>query len=419
MSTSCVVGQSSIERGWRDWAGPNNDFSISSDTSADFAQRPNLVWERVVGKGHSAVVIDGKYCFCQFSKGKTEYVQKLDLMSGDVVWEFDYPVGIQSQRYPGPHATPAISKNCLVVASIDGQIHSIDIDSGAERWRVDLRKTFGTKLPQSGYAASPLIYQDMVLVPTLGESQAAETETRKQPGGNAPPGIVSLSLESGNTVWQSSSFRSSHASPIIVRMDQKPLVCLHGMFELIALQPSDGRIVWQHQLRREAADNVSFTPLWDEERSQLIVSHGYCTKGTQAIGVKVNRGQWTTKLNWSNRDMRIVHTNAVLVGATLVGTNRDPSTVLVGVDVQNGETKFKRRGFGKTNLIRIGKQVVALDDRGVLFGGLVTDQGIKKTWSIDVSEQQLWTVPSATENQLLIRAGEKLRLFRFGSRERE
>ncbi|MEL6110825.1 MAG: PQQ-binding-like beta-propeller repeat protein, partial [Planctomycetota bacterium] len=172
---SPVIAQSLESSDWSSWGGPNRDFSVLRGSSKPL-RTPRLVWERSLGDGHSAVVVDGEHCYCQYSAGKTEFVQKRNLQNGELIWETDYPVSMQSSRYPGPHATPAISQGKLVTASIDGQIHAFDVESGESIWRIDLVREFGTTLPQSGYASSPLIIDDLVIVPTLGKAQARETE---------------------------------------------------------------------------------------------------------------------------------------------------------------------------------------------------------------------------------------------------
>ena len=134
------------------------------------------------------------------------------------------------------------------------------------------------------------------------------------------PGAVALDIRTGEEVCARESLRSSHASPILIDFEEQPTVVFHGMFELVGIDPQDGTVLWRQMLRREAADNVTFTPIWDAARSQVLISHGYCDFGTQAIKLQRRGGDWKTEINWTNSRLRIGHTNAVLIGTTLLGT---------------------------------------------------------------------------------------------------
>ena len=56
------------------------------------------------------------------------------------------------------------------------------------------------------------------------------------------------------------------------------------MFELVGIDPQDGNVLWRQMLRREAADNVTFTPIWDAARRQVLISHG-TNEGKQKVSM--------------------------------------------------------------------------------------------------------------------------------------
>lgn len=411
--TASSFGQSRLSREWAGWAGPNGDFSAEPDPRCNYSLAPKQVWELNVGMGNSAVVSNGRSCVIQFSTDGGEALRNCDLLTGDLIWQTSYATDYQSRQYPGPHSTPVIGADFAIAVSIDGVVRRFDLETGRTKWTVDLRDRFGMKLPQSGYAASPLLCSGKVIVPTLGESQQVETESYRAPRNDGRPGMVALDVSTGDTVWKSSSFRSSHASPILIEIVDREVVCLHGMFELVGIDPANGKLVWRHLLRRNASDNVSFTPLWDAPRSQLIVCHGYCSKGAQAIGVRYADGQWKTKLNWSNRDMRIVHTNAILVDGIIVGTNRDPSNIMVGIRCDDGKTRFRQRGSGKSNFVRIGDGAISVSSDGILHGLQIDSAGFEEIYRLQFSSEKSWTVASVVGKHLICRGGDKLFAFEF------
>ena len=401
---------------WNQWGGIGRNFSLPDADQVEYRKPPKPIWTRKIGPGHSAIVTDGEFGYCQFLDNEQEALRKFELDSGKTVWQIKYPTRYRTSnsQYVGPHATPAVAGNSIIVASVDAQILAFELSTGKLNWKRSLPDSFQTKLPQSGYASSPLIYREMVMVPGLGASQKKETETYiPNLPEKSPPGMVALDLETGKTVWKSESFRSSHGSPILVELEGQPMLVLHGMFHLIGINPADGKQIWKHLLRRQAADNVSFTPIWDQDRQQFLVTHGYCDRGTQAVGIKLVESKWQTQLNWQNRNLRIVHTNGIMLGRYLVGTNREPSTLMVGVEIDSGETKFRQRGFGKSNLVGSKEFAMVLDEQGQLRGMRVSESGLKDAWRLNALDSTAWTAPTVAGRQLLVRDATELKMFRF------
>lgn len=408
------------DQDWPQWGGPNRNFSVYSPAENLRLPKPELVWTGQLGTGHSAIVAVGDFAYTLHLDGDHEVLKKWRVDSGEGVWSHRLKVGYHasSAQYDGPHATPTVLADQVIGVSIDAKAYSVDVESGELLWLRDLRTEFGTKLPQSGYACSPLVWQDFVLLPTLGDSQPAETETYVReptiPAGQQPiPGAVALDVRSGKEVWRTKSFRSSHGSPILVEVSEQPMLVFHGMFELVGVDPATGKILWKQLLRRRAADNVSFTPIWDSERSQFLISHGYCDLGTQAISLKKTEAGWQTATEWTNSQLQIVHTNAVLAGHTLVGTKRPAATLMVAIDVRDGRTVFRNRGFSKSNLVTIGRQLLILDEKGDLVCGQLDDDGITEFWKIRALANPSWTVPSIVGKHLMLRDGREIKVYRF------
>lgn len=229
-ASGLVENTAQAQDDWNQWGGPERNFTATALEGDKPLPKPILSWKRELGKGHAAIVTSGEFGYSIHLDGDDEVVEKWRLDNGHRVWNHRYKVRYHATaECDGPHATPAIQNDRIIVASIDAQIHAIDTSSGKMIWRRDLREDFGSKLPQSGYACSPLIWQDRVIVPTLGEAQPPETErytaNPKIPDGRKViPGAIALDLRTGENVWQSETFRSSHASPIKIEIDEQPML---------------------------------------------------------------------------------------------------------------------------------------------------------------------------------------------------
>ncbi|MEM6474200.1 MAG: PQQ-binding-like beta-propeller repeat protein, partial [Planctomycetota bacterium] len=314
------------------------------------------------------------------------------------------------------------TKSSVVTVSIDATVKAIDRETASVRWSRNLRTDFGARLPQSGFASSPLVYKNHVILPTLGHPQSAETE-RYAGASDKPdsdriskqssiPGAVALELSTGRTIWRSKTFRSSHASPTIVEIDGQETLVFHGLFELVGLDPSTGSVLWRHLLRELAADNVTCTPIWDASSNRMLISHGYCEKGTQAIEIKRTGDRWLTRTAWTNSRLRAVHTNIIRVGSTLLGVNSVGAELAVGINVRDGRTLFRERSTA-ANFICDDGIVMGLTHSGLIFVANVNEHGLEELWSQKILEPGCWTVPSFAGSRVLIRNGSEVRSLRF------
>lgn len=400
---------------WGQWGGPNRNFSVSG-SFAEFT--PKIVWQRGIGAGHSAVVVKDEAAIVCYKQGKSEAVEKLTANQGRSLWKTEVPVTYQPSggRYDGPHSTPLIFNSLIYHVSIDGVARSFYLADGKVGWKYDL-KTTGMSLPQAGYGSSPILARNLLVLPTLGDSIAAETEffDPKRKVGKVP-GAIALDPLTGKLLWKSDSFRSSHASPVEISIGDQNCLVFHGMFELVGLDPETGKILWRHLLRKTAADNVSFTPLWDPKRNQIVISHGYCDVGTQAISIDYSDSKWQVKTAWKNRDLKIVHTNAVLVGDLFVGTNRSPATSQVEIDLSSGKTLRRLRGTKKANFLVAGKSCLRLEEDGRLsvLNLESATQGIRHP----VLSGSCWTVPTVTENRVFLRNDSQIKVMSLESPRR-
>lgn len=375
--------------GWPQWGGPSRDFRVDSTLAPSWETRPpRRLWDRPLGNGHSGFVVDERAAYTMYGGERIEAVVALDRDTGRTVWETRYPVGYQSHlaEYDGPHATPVAVGERLYTVGIDATVLALERRSGEVVWRRRLVAEEGVELPQSGYAASPLAWRGLLLLPGLG-------------GGG--PGALALDLEDGRTVWARHDFRSSHAAPLLVRTGGREHAVFHGLDWLYGLEPATGELLWRHRVRRGAADNVSFTPIWDAARGQLLVSHGFDSRGARALELRPEGDGFTVEEVWHNGRLQVRHTNGVLLGSLLLGSHGGLG-VLTALDAGSGELRWRRR-LGKATLVAAGELLLILDEQGELHLARATAAGIDLVASLPVLDYNAWTAPSLVGRRLYLR----------------
>ena len=83
-----------------------------------------------------------------------------------------------------------------------GHFHCLDATSGEVLWKKDLQKEYEIQMPIWGIAASPLIYQNLVIQQVCGAGDAC---------------MVAYDKLSGKEIWRALKDRGAYASPILIR----------------------------------------------------------------------------------------------------------------------------------------------------------------------------------------------------------
>ncbi len=171
---------------WPQWRGPNRDgISIEKDWTTKWpAKGPKLLWQAPVGGGYSSVAVIGTRLYTmgfalgepgpdkQYKKDENgrrvgkDIVWCLDAETGKVLWKHTYPA-------PGDDTfgTPAVYDGRVYTFGRFGQLLCLDAAEGRVLWSKNVIGDFKGKRPYDGYACSPLVVQDRVIVEGGGEAQ--------------------------------------------------------------------------------------------------------------------------------------------------------------------------------------------------------------------------------------------------------
>lgn len=312
---------------WPQWRGPNHD-DISTETGLlkDWPEGgPKLAWEaKGLGAGYSAVSIMGDRIFTAGDKGAESFVEALNLTDGKALWSARLgkagPVG--QPQFEGPRATPTTDGELVFAVSQWGELVCLRADTGKEVWRKDYTKDFGGACPFWGYAESPLIDADQVVI-TPGGSQGA---------------VVALNKKTGAVLWRSKEFTdAAHYSSLI-------LADLGGVRQYIQLTPSsvagiaaaDGKLLWKAPRKGNVA--VIPTPIYDD--GYVYVTSGYAT-GCNLFKVNAGSGKFSTEQVYANKIMANHHGGVVKVGDYVYGYSEGKGWTCQ--DFKTGEAKWQER----------------------------------------------------------------------------
>ena len=159
----------------------------------------------------------------------------LDLKTGRTLWQYAYPAAGFRGGFPGSRSTPTIDGNLAFTVGILGHIHCFDINENKIVWRKSLKDDFGARAGDWGFAQSPLVSGDLLIVSAAG----------------GPNGIVALDKKTGATRWKSASFGNTdtYTSPMLVTIDGVEQIVMWHRGVLGGFDPKDGKMLWSHRWR--------------------------------------------------------------------------------------------------------------------------------------------------------------------------
>lgn len=384
---------------WTQWGGPTRDFMVSSTGLASTwpASGPKRLWTRPFGEGHSMVLAQGGRLYSMYrpagpARGRfaqEEVVAALDAASGKTIWEYKYASptsGVDYSEGAGPHATPLIAGNRLVVAGSRREFFALDKLTGQLLWRKDFIKEYNAPEVDRGMANSPLLFNDTILIPIGGKGQAL---------GAFNPGTGAL-------LWKAGDVEYSPASPMLISVDGQQQVVLFGGDRIAGMDPSNGRTLWSHPHRTDWGLNIS-SPVWSPADHLLLVSSAYGV-GSRALELRQAGGKTTVAQRWATSRVRVHIGTIVRVGDVAYMSSGDFGPAFItALDTKTGAIAWQDRSFARAQFLYADGKLIILDEDGTLALATASRQGLKVLARAPILENLAWTPPTLVGRTLYVR----------------
>jgi outer membrane protein assembly factor BamB len=288
---------------WPGWRGPNrDDLCAETGLLKDWPKGgPPLVWKATgLGEGYSTVAISGDHIFTIGQRGPTSFVVALKLADGSHDWTVKLGQSGDPGGYAGPRGAPTVDGDLLYALGQYGDLGCFETATGKERWHKNLEKDFGGSAPNWGYAESPLLDDNKVVV-TPGGSKGA---------------IVALDKNSGAELWRCKDFTDAAQYSSLVPAEiggVRQYIQLTGR-SVVGVQASDGKLLWRAPRRGDVA--VIPTPIYHD--GFVYVTSGYGV-GDNLFQISGSGGKFSAKEVYSNKVIVNHHGGAILVGDCVYG----------------------------------------------------------------------------------------------------
>lgn len=216
---------------WPGFRGADRDGIVSgTDIDTDWVTTPPAaLWRRPIGPGWSSFAVGDGLIYTQEQRGDHEVVACYRLATGEPVWHHRDAVRFwESNGGAGPRATPTLHGGRLFAFGATGILNALDAATGARLWTRDVAADTGREVPGWGFASSPLVIDDIVVVAAAGT-------------------LAAYDRTSGAERWQGPSYGGSYSSPHRVMIDGVEQIVLLGGPGAIAVAPATGEVLWIHE----------------------------------------------------------------------------------------------------------------------------------------------------------------------------
>jgi outer membrane protein assembly factor BamB len=378
---------------WPGFRGPNRNgiipgVRIATDWSAS---PPVELWRRPIGPGVSSFAVRGGLLYTQEQRGDDEIVACYDMTTGEPVWRHrDATRFWDSHVGAGPRATPALGDGRVYALGASGILNALDADDGAVVWSRNAASDTDAKLPTFGFVSSPLVLHDAVVV-HVGA-------------------LVAYDLATGEPRWFGPADGGSYSSPHLLTLDGVPQILLLSNSGATSVDPADGTLLWEHPWPGIGIMQPALTA----EGGVLIsmVDSGASPIGTRRIAVAHGPDGWTAEERWTSIRLKPSFSPSVVHEGHAFGFD---GRLLVCIDVEDGERKWKGGRYGSGQLVLLPDQdlLLVVSEQGELALVRAAPDQFTELARFPAIEGKTWNQPVLVGDVLLARNGQEMVAFRL------
>ena len=379
---------------WPGFRGPHRDGVIPGiRIDTDWSQSaPVELWRRAVGPGWSSFAVDGSYIYTQEQRGEDEIVSSYDLNTGAPRWMHrDQTRFWESNAGAGPRGTPTVGNGQIYTFGATGILNALDARTGSRIWSRNAASDTGKKIPDWGFASSPLVIGDSVVVATGGVLAAYDRLT-------------------GQPRWIGPREGWGYSSPHWSVIDGVPQIVLLNGPGAIGVAPGDGTILWNHAWPGDAIVQPAVIGAGDV----LIGSgSGLATAvGVRRIAIAHGSNGWSVTERWTSSGLKPYFNDFVVHGGHAFGFD---GSILACIDLADGTRKWKggRYGHGQVLLLADQDLLLVLSEDGELALVSATADQFKELARVPAIEGKTWNHPVLAGDILLVRNGQEMAAFRL------
>ena len=376
---------------WPQWRGPTRDGQVVGPGWPEKLDTNHLrqIWRVELGPSYSGPIVAGDRVFTTETRDKKfEVVTAFDRPTGKEVWRAQWEGALSVPFFAKSNgdwirATPACDGERLFVAGMRDVLVCLDVNTGAEVWRVDFVKKLDAPVPDFGFVCSPLVDGDAVYV-------------------QAGASVVKLNKRTGEILWRAlkdkgGMWGSVFSSPIIATLGGQRQLIVQTRDKLAGLTLDKGDVLWEQPVEAFRGMNI-LTPVIHQD---ILFTSTY---GGKTIGFKIAlaNGKFTVTEAWTHKSQGYMSTPVVVDG---VAYEHLKSQRVMAIELATGrELWTSEQSFGKYwSLVANGDRILALDQRGLLYLFRANREKLELLDQRKLTKEETWSHLAIAGEELFVR----------------
>ena len=377
---------------WPGFRGPHRDGIIPGvRIETDWSRKPPVeLWRRPIGPGWSSFAVRGDLLYTQEQRGSDEAVTCYSATNGKPVWTHrDAARFWESNAGAGPRGTPTLSNGRVYTLGATGILNALDARNGAVVWRRNAAADTGKKVPGWGFASSPLVVDDAVIVAAAGR-------------------LVAYDLSTGTPRWLGpDGGGGSYSSPQLLTIGGVAQILLMSGHGLTSVAPASGTLLWEH---RWTADARIVQPALTADGDVLM--SGDQAQGMRRLAVTHGPGGWRAEERWTSTGLKPYFNDFVVHHGHAFGFD---GSILASIDLKDGKRTWKGGRYGNGQLVLLPDQdlLLVLSEEGELALVAAAADQFREIARFRAIEGKTWNHPALAGDILLVRNGQEMAAFRL------
>ncbi len=342
---------------------------------------PQILWRQPIGAAWSGWAIVGERALTQEQRAEGECVTCYELMTGRLLWSHADPAHYHTTiAGEGPRCTPTIVGNRMFTLGATGILNCLDLATGRPRWSRSLAEDAHARVPEWGYAGSPLFVDGKVVVIA---------------GGTPDRSLLAFQVDTGEPAWSGGSAPAGYGSPFLATLAGVRQILAFHPRTIAAYEVQSGRVLWEHPWGI-GQPQVAVPVVVGANR--VLFSSGY---GVGSVLLEVNPGadgRLTATRVWQSKRMKAKFANLFERGGFVYGLD---DGILACLDLQDGSQRWKEGRYGHGQGLRVRDRLLLMAESGELVLLQPTPEAPAELGRFRVFRSKTWN-PIALAGDLLL-----------------
>ena len=375
---------------WHRWRGPTaNNHAHPAAMAPPAIDDHRIAWSiQVVGRGHSSPIVVGDAIFLT-TADEDPGTQSVLAFTRDGRWRWETVVhrgGLPAENHrKNTEASPTAAfdgRHLFVSFYNRDAIWLTSLTTAGEiRWQIAAGR-YTPQRYQYGYAASPLIFGDTVIVVGDYDGEAF---------------MAAFARETGEQVWRvARPGNTSFSSPIVGHTGGRDQLLLSGGDKVAAYDPADGRTLWTAPGATTMA--TCGTVVWDDQR--VFASGGYPEAETVCVASDGSgRVIWSNATKCYEQSMLVVDDHLYAVA---------DNGVAYCWRCDDGTERWKRRlgGAFSSSPVLAGDTIHVFNEAGQGFAFEANPERFVP-WGLSQVGDEVFATPAVVGNTMYLRVARK------------